>query len=577
MSDLAIAWEYLTGYCVASHASRRERAEWPPHPARVYMAMAAAWFESEPSDASTLVQDAFKAEGDALRWLESLGDPELLLPRVEGSFERECVNVFVPINDSAGPSAAILQSAPTLTRDKQPRSFPRVYVGNDPCGLRWRNVTNFETHRIALSSLCERVTRIGHSTSLVSMWLQTEDDDTSRERDTWIPDTAATDMRTRTIPDGFLEILIDRFGKASRDQHQSLSEEIEQLKASQKQIKGKGAKEAKLQIDEQVNDLANELAEIVSRPVVRPSVSRWSGYRKLSSIENETAAHSGFDTDILVLVGQPGMRLSAESTLMVTQTLRQTIMSVCADPVPAWISGHEANGEPLRNGIGHLACIPLLSAGFPYSDGHLLGAGIVFPRAVSRYDRGVAMRSLLIENDGTDKVVQLKFGRLGEWNLVRRDWTEERHSLKPETWTAAPAGHDTWASVTPVVLDRFPKADRAKDRTKWTDEVIELVAKACINIGLPNPIDIDVDTTSWQTGAPRSLQKHRPLRGQNSSSANQTALGNGFLAYPAKKANCAKPQVHVWLQFPQPIIGPLILGAGRYLGYGLCLPWSSAK
>ena len=36
MASLAIAWEYLTGYAVATDPSTRDRAEWPPHPARVF-------------------------------------------------------------------------------------------------------------------------------------------------------------------------------------------------------------------------------------------------------------------------------------------------------------------------------------------------------------------------------------------------------------------------------------------------------------------------------------------------------------------------------------------------------------
>jgi CRISPR-associated protein Csb2 len=30
--------------------------------------------------------------------------------------------------------------------------------------------------------------------------------------------------------------------------------------------------------------------------------------------------------------------------------------------------------------------------------------------------------------------------------------------------------------------------------------------------------------------------------------------------------------VHAVIQFGAPVEGPLVLGAGRYLGYGLCLP-----
>ena len=69
MPGLTIGWEYLTGYCVATDPASRQRAEWPPHPGRVFMALAAAWFETgEDAD-----------EGNALRWLENLGDPEMAL------------------------------------------------------------------------------------------------------------------------------------------------------------------------------------------------------------------------------------------------------------------------------------------------------------------------------------------------------------------------------------------------------------------------------------------------------------------------------------------------------------------
>ncbi len=141
MSDLAIAWEYLTGYCVASHASHRERAEWPPHPARVYMAMAAAWFESEPLDRDIRVQNEYKAEGAALRWLESLGDPEISLPTVTGDSFRTETTQFVPVGDKAEWFVVKGKETKTFPLNQnarigkilQPRSFPRLYVGNDPC------------------------------------------------------------------------------------------------------------------------------------------------------------------------------------------------------------------------------------------------------------------------------------------------------------------------------------------------------------------------------------------------------------------------------------------------------------
>jgi CRISPR-associated protein Csb2 len=252
----------------------------------------------------------------------------------------------------------------------------------------------------------------------------------------------------------------------------------------------------------------------------------------------------------------------------------------CVQPVPAWVSGHELNGQPLRSdGDGHLAIIPLPFVGGAHADGHLLGVGLVFPRSVDRRERGKVLGKLLLDEAGQPRRVQLTLGRLGEWTVVKRDWAETRQTLAPETWTGQPrsegdrSGADTWASVTPVVLDRFPKSDHLRDRQVWTQEVAEIISAACVRIGLREPVDVDIDTTSWHLGSPRATCKRRPLRGHAGLSDDAgAAFGEGFPPFPARGTNAPRPQVHVWLRFAKPVVGPILLGAGRYLGYGLCKP-----
>lgn len=192
---------------------------------------------------------------------------------------------------------------------------------------------------------------------------------------------------------------------------------------------------------------------------------------------------------------------------------------------------------------------------------------------------------LLVERNGQSKPVQLKLGSLGVWTLAKRDWSESRGALKPESWTSNPLGAKTWASVTPVVLDRFPKSNKyppkenmaqellQQHRLDWTKEVIEIVENACVRIGLPKPAQVNIGTKAWHLGVPRSIGKRRRLRGAAGLSAeSDAALGDGFPPFPAKGTNAPRPQVHVWLRFDQPILGPLLIGAGRYLGYGLFKP-----
>lgn len=251
---------------------------------------------------------------------------------------------------------------------------------------------------------------------------------------------------------------------------------------------------------------------------MRPTTGLWTGYRRADRGPAALEVARGlFDPDILVLSQVAGPSLPVVSTLAVTKALRETIMSRAAQPVPDWVSGHRSDGQPLRDGKGHMALVPLPFVGHEHADGHLLGVALVFPQSVPRKERGHVLGKLLVDKNGLPETVQLTLGRLGVWDVQKRDWQEQRDTLQPRQWTAAgaaPEGAATWASVTPVVLDRFPKANRSdpSQRLAWEDEVRQIVRDACSRIGLPEPQLIDVDTTSWYLGSPRGREATPPSR-----------------------------------------------------------------
>jgi CRISPR-associated protein Csb2 len=585
MALLTIGWEYLTGYSVATDPSTRDRAEWPPHPARVFMALAAAWFETEPVGDDDRAKEEWLTEGAALRWLEGLGNPELLLPDVERCSERSNVTVYVPINDKVGPSAATVQSCPAITRSKQPRSFPRIWMGSGACFLHWPNAEGAETHLADLDRVCGKVTRLGHSSSLVSMWVSYSADLAPEAQNRLVRDDLHAELQVRAFSHGMLDMLGERFGEEPRRRHAALTAKIEGLKAEKKASAGKGAKERRGNISSQVGNLESDLSSLATRPPVRPVTGLWVGYRRdHGGPQIPEAQGNKFDSDILVLSQVAGPRLPAVSTLAVTKALRETIMSGIAQPVPSWVSGHSPDGQPLRDGTDHLALVPLPFVGRDHADGHLLGVALIFPRSVPYTERGRVLGSLLVDEHSLPKPMRLALGRLGRWDVQKRGWDERRATLLPGQWTAAGGakaweGATTWASVTPVVLDRFPKSDRndPKQRSLWEQEVGQTIRDACGRIGLPELDVVDVGTTSWLEGSPRAVGKRRPLRGNVELEVHRdAALGDGFPPYPRKGTNAPRPQVHVWIQFCRPVIGPVILGAGRFMGYGLCKPlWRS--
>lgn len=639
MPGLTIGWEYLTGYCVATDPSSRDRAEWPPHPGRVFMSLAAAWFETGEDT----------EEGQALRWLESQDDPRLVLPSFESVFRREVVDHYVPVNDTDPPSldgnriakrltgltdtelveeaSAIseeidksaktaigiptllrmellrrIRKEPSLTtlrnnlaakisaidykdfvfdalgtipqfRNKQPRTFPTVWVGNAPCVLHWPHAPAeaVAKYRPALDRLCGKVTRIGHSSSLVWMWV-TDEITSSPSSDVWVPDASIAEFQVRRVSGGTLDLLDRQFNGRGRAEYERLTTEIEALGTEKKTIRGKDASKRKADIDRQIGELETRRNECDNRNPIRPKLSLWTGYRKQEQTPAAPAKHADFDNDILILAQTEGPRLPLTSALTVTQALRGAVMSQSGvQPPPSWVSGHVEDCQPLRDGRQHLAYVPLPFVGAEYADGHLLGAALVFPRAIARPERGRVLGQLLLQTSGEAKPIRLTLGPLGVWSLTKRDWSETRSGLKPETWTAHPNGATTWASVTPVVLDRFPKADLVRERAKWEVEVADIIATACMRLGLPGPAEIRFGTTSWHRGSPRASMKRRPLRGQPGVDGT-AALGDGFPAYPAKGPNGVRPQLHVFLRFAEPVVGPILICAGRFLGYGLCRP-----
>jgi len=243
-------------------------------------------------------------------------------------------------------------------------------------------------------------------------------------------------------------------------------------------------------------------------------------------------------------------------------------------PPPTWLSGHDRDGSAASE--PHVAFLALPYVGGPYADGHLMGLALALPRSVPPEERGQALSQLLVGEDGRPHNIELKLGRLGEWTVRLEERDEPPKSLRNEMWVGSSR---SWASVTPVVLDRFPKTSLATDRKGWHDEVTKTVALSCERAGLPQPTEIDIDTTSWHEGSPRAVRKNRTSRSQRDSAGDSSSmnfasgpLGNGFPPCLSRPGKPSRPQVHIRLEFSQSVLGPVILGAGRFLGYGFCKP-----
>lgn len=473
----AIGIHYLFGTVTAAHPANRSQPEWPPHPGRLYMSLVEAFSETGQRE----------IERHALEWLEQLPPPALNVgPRF---FTRHSVGVFVPVNDSDRGLERLPEKRP-----RQCRQFTVAIPHNSCAFMIWPDAKPTDAVLKALSDLCGRVPYLGHSSSLVHLWIEEAPPEPNLR-----PVDLGGDVFLRVPGKGRLEALQARF-------------------------------EARL----------------------RPTHGLWTGYSWVKDSPSEPVVPASlFNRELIVLRKTDGRALGLESTLRVTSLLLSTIVTECERsglPVPEWVSGRDSQGQPSK--MPHLAIVPLASIGHRFADGHLLGLAMVIPKGLEASEiRSVLAPLIGVRPDGRSNQVTLADDGTIRWT-VEVDRRESRPiALRPDTWTADRPARQ-WCTVTPIVLDRHHKGP-----TPWK-AAEDTIAAACERVSLPRPIGVVTSPTSRLEGVPHARQFPYLTRKNQKGSLSHT---------------------HATLFFDTEICGPVLLGAGRYRGYGLCRPWHSGR
>lgn len=558
---IAIDVEFLTGRYVATSYNDRMRAEWPPHPARLFSALVAAWAEDDEPDEETAA---------ALDWLAASGPPEIVADPNDRVSRRTVMNVYVPdigaslvpavhsafadvdeahaalaaVEETGDPRAlraaqraakkmteraerrltrdAVLEGeAPVSTietavallpssRGRQPRTFPSVTPANPRVTFVWPEARPTEAQRAALVELLPRVVRVGHSSSLVSCTLEYRDPDQADGRARWVLDDVG-DVVLRTVTPGQLDRLC-------------------------------AAYEAHLGVE----------------PRVLPC--QFTHYRVSGSQARPAAPRSLFGTDWLVFREvsdsrgrRVGLRLTRAADA--ARALRATLMRYADQPPPAIISGHMPDGRPLTT--PHLAFLSLADVATRWASGTVLGVALVLPRDCPAEDRLAVLRAVgrweKAEDGGP---LSLHLGRAGVLRIERISGDDPRTTLTPWAW-CGPARH--WASVTPVALDENPgnlAAENPVKAAKAADAARAIIAHACQRIGLPAPATVEVTQRSVLDGCPAA--RH-------------------FMPFPNKPGAMRRVCIHAEIIFDEEVEGPIMLGAGRFQGLGLFRPVRAAR
>lgn len=468
---LVLTIELLTGSYDAAQADDRTRAEWPPHPARLFCALVAA-ARSE-------------ADREALRWLETQPAPVI----VAADQPREAMRTgYVVTNRRVDKGGS--QAHPGRTNGL--RSRTRALPAHPSVAIAWPGVVAPEVVR-ALDDMARRIPYLGRSTgiALVAAAATTEDPGAGGDhgaRQVYEPcGVLDGDVSLRVAYPGYLAELDAQFA--------------------------------------------------AGRPAWE--VGRYCGYRRRAAprqadaLTTTTAALvPSVYTDVLVFQFA-GLKPQAQLAVRLTEALRSAVLRSAGHGAPPALHGHDADGRP------HVAFLALPDVGHEHADGHLLGVAVAVPDLPDQ-QRSTVLRAVLgLRRTDANGVVEMSVPQLGVVELIYQPGLVRPWGASPQRWRR---GSRRWVSATPVVLDRYPK--------KPGQEASE-VRRCLRTVGLPEPVDVQVSREPLMLGAARLRPSDLPA----------STKGRLFR--------------HVAVTFDRPVSGPVLVGAGRYLGIGLLAPVSA--
>lgn len=530
---LAIEVELLAGrYAATAHNDRRS-AEWPPHPARFFSALVAALHDHEPVD---------PVEREALLWLEQQAAPLLCVDPESKVGRRQVQDVYVPVNDVTLGSDAIIREAeaklveqartPTAKRKaeaalkkakedaiaidmkysdkalktaislmperrtRQVRTFPVVIPETPTFSFLWP-AADPSPHRAALERLCERVTRLGHSSSLVRCTIVGQ-----HATPTLVPSDEG-DVVLRVVGSGQLGRLDQAF----------------------------------------VHHQGEKSRVLPARP------QRYSAAFKTPVAPPATA--SLFSADWILFERVGGSRPLASRATDLARALRGALIELHGtQDLPATLAGHSDNAPTNQP---HLAFVPLPFVGHEHADGALMGCALVLPRTLPSNDRAVLLRLIAKwekERANDRGCLTLAGGTLLPLHIRRVD-VSARAALDPMRWCRPST---RFITATPIALDKNPgnlRSNQERTAHRAALEAQQSVSDACLRVVGARPSSVEVSLAPLLPG------------GQHV---------RDFLPWPGRPGRTPRVRVHADIQFDRPVRGPLLLGAGRYFGLGLCLP-----
>ncbi|MCY4532605.1 MAG: type I-U CRISPR-associated protein Csb2 [Gammaproteobacteria bacterium] len=549
--QFGIEVNFLTGRFVATSHSDRRQPEWPPHPARLFSALVATWADSDDPDPK---------ERAALEWLETLGPPAIAAYH---AVPRKVVSHFVPVNDAS-----------IVSKRWQSRKADKVYALTDKIqeelltsyGEVTKKVDQLQNKLARENEVQNQVSNVGN-TNPSSAIQMLPDGRVRQER--YFPSVTPVEPRVSyhwdaPLPDdGIGEVVDQLLGRVTRLGHSSslVACRVAPLLAKVTYEPNDDGGESLRTVRQ--GQLAELELQYSRHGGIRPRSLPYTDVRyRLVSETSQTERLQEPNTAGEWLVFEfthQSRALPVTRVVELAKAMRSTVFHYTDDPIPEGLSGHLPGGMPTAK--PHIAFLPLPYVGFKHADGRLLGIAVSIPKALDYDVRRSLFRAIGAweskennENTAEPQPLKLKMGAKGVVRMSRLRGPATLVSLRPTVWNRV-SRH--WVSATPIALPRHPGrlggGSIAARKNAWA-MAQKAVVDACTHVGLPEPLEVQVSLNPFIVGA-YTISRYPAL------------IQRGREGKPVRRQ-----LVHASLTFKDAVIGPLVLGSGRFQGLGLMRP-----
>ena len=542
--NFGIEVNFLTGRFVATCHNDRRQPEWPPHPARLFSALVAAWADAKEPNCS---------ERAALEWLEAQAPPGIASSE---AVPRKVVSHFVPVNDASIVSRSWYERRAENVSGLDARLHAELAASG---GEVTKKAGRIERKLVKAKEVEAQVARTGNTSPSSAVEMLPE---RRGKQARFYPSVTPDDPRVSFLwdipaPDGVAEALDRLLRRVTRLGHPSslVSCRLIAIRPEATFRIGDGGDSMRAVRRGQLAELERHFARHGS---ISPRSLPYTDVRYRAVEETgqqpEEASKPNTAGQWIVFEFMPGSRsFPATRAVELATAMRAALFHHAEDPIPEEFGGHLANGKPAT--APHVAFLPLPYVGFEHADGRIMGIAVSVPDTAS----GAAQRALYRAVGNWERAVELGvlklvLGSHGVCHLSRLHGPATLVSLRPGVWNRASC---RWVSATPIALPRHPgQLDRgtARARAKAWALAESAVAVACRHVGLPEPMFVKVSRSPFLAGARPA--GHFPAFSQN-----------GRDGRPLRRQ-----LLHASVTFEQPVTGPLMLGAGRFFGLGLMRP-----